>query len=84
MVLQEQSRLSTGITIDNDSYFGKTDSFHEHLRLFNSEIEKLGAETVLFMTWSQREKPEEQVILTHAYASIANQINAILSPVELV
>ena len=35
------------------------------------------------MTWSRRDNPEEQEILTYAYSSIAKELDAILAPVGL-
>ncbi|MDT0553805.1 hypothetical protein [Urechidicola vernalis] len=84
VVLQEQSKLGMGLIIDNDIYFGDTDNFYEYARKFNTEIKKRGAQTVFFMTWSTKNKPNEQVILTHAYNQIASELDAILAPVGLV
>lgn len=84
VVLQEQSKLGQAVMIDDRIYFGDTDSFFEHVRLFDEEIKNSGGQTVLLMTWSVRDQPEEQAILTHAYTSIAKEIEAILAPVGLV
>lgn len=84
VVLQEQSKLGMALIIDDDIHFGRTDLFFEYARKFDAEIKKAGAKTVFFMTWSERNKPEEQTILTHAYSTIANELDAILAPVGLV
>ena len=84
VVLQEQSKLGMALIIDDDIHFGRTDLFFEYARKFDAEIKKSGAKTVFFMTWSERNKPEEQAILTHAYSTIANELDAILAPVGLV
>ena len=84
VILQEQSKLGMGIIIDDDFYFGQTEHFYEYARKFDAEIKKSGAKTAFFMTWSVKQKPEEQVILTHAYSTIAKELNAILIPVGLV
>ncbi|TNE70753.1 hypothetical protein EP331_11285 [bacterium] len=84
VVLQEQSKLGMAVMIDYDMYFGQTDRFFEYARKFNSEITKAGAKTVFLMTWSVRDRPNEQAILTHAYTSIAKELHAVLSPVGLV
>jgi len=84
VVLQEQSKLGMGLIIDNDFYFGQTDHFYEYARKFDTEIKKAGALTAFFMTWSVKQHPEEQKILTHAYSTIAKELNAKLIPVGLV
>ena len=84
VVLQEQSRLGMGVMIDNETYFGPTDQFFEHARKFDAEIKASGAKTIFFMTWSRRDQPGEQAILTHAYATIAKELGAMVAPVGLV
>ena len=84
VVLQEQSNLGMGVIIDNDLYFGQTERFFEHARKFDTEIAKADAQTVFLMTWSARDKPEEQAILTHAYTAIAKELEAVMAPVGLV
>ncbi len=83
VILQEQSKLGMAVMIDNDIFFGQTDLFFDYARKFNQEIKKSDAKTVFFMTWSVRERPEEQEILTYAYSSIAKELDAILVPVGL-
>lgn len=84
VVLQEQSKLGMGVMVDNDIYFGQTERFFEHARKFDIEITKADAKTVFLMTWSVRDKPKEQAILTHAYTAIAKELKAVLAPVGLV
>jgi hypothetical protein len=84
VVLQEQSKLGMAVMIDNDIYFGETDLFFEYARKFAAEIKTAGAKTVFFMTWSVRDRPEEQDILTYAYSTMAKEHGAILAPVGLV
>lgn len=84
VVLQEQSKLGMGVLIDRDMYFGNTDLFFEYARKFDAEIKKAGAKTVFFMTWSVRERPQEQEILTFAYTEMAKELDAILAPIGLV
>jgi len=84
VVLQEHSKLGMGVLIDNDMYFGKTGLFFEYARKFGAEIKKAGAKTVFLMTWSVRERPQEQKTLTFAYTKMASELDAILAPVGLV
>ena len=84
VVLQEQSKLGMGLVIDNKTYFGPTDLFFEQARKFDAAIKEAGAETVFLMTWSVRDQPEEQAILSHAYSKIAKELDAMVAPVGLV
>ncbi|MEZ4951443.1 MAG: hypothetical protein R2784_18965, partial [Saprospiraceae bacterium] len=84
VVLQEQSKLGMGVMIDNDMYFGQTERFFEHARKFDIEIKKANAKTVFLMTWSVKDQPNEQAILTYAYTTIAKELQALVVPVGLV
>ncbi len=84
VVLQEQSKLSMVLVIDSDTYFGETDQFFIYSRKFDTKIKNAGAKTVFLMTWSTKDRPEEQDILTYAYTAIAKELNAIIAPVGLV
>lgn len=84
VILQEQSKLGMGLIIDNDIYFGQTDDFYEYATKFDAEIKNIGAKTAFFMTWSVKQRPEEQKILTYAYSTIAKELNAKLIPIGLV
>ena len=84
VVLQEQSKLGMVLVIDNDVYFGETEQFFKYARKFDAEIKNAGAKTVFLMTWSRKNRPEEQDILTYAYTAIAKELNAIIAPVGLV
>jgi tetratricopeptide (TPR) repeat protein len=84
VVLQEQSKLGMAVMIDNDIFFGQTERFYEYARKFDTEIKKADAKTVFLMTWSVKDKPKEQAILSHAYTSIAKELKAELVPVGLV
>ena len=84
VVLQEQSKLGMVLVIDNDMYFGQTDQFFKYARKFDAEIKNAGGKTVFLMTWSRKNRPKEQEILTYAYTAIAKELNAIVAPVGLV
>jgi hypothetical protein len=71
VVLQEQSTRP----------FEDKHRMHDYVRRFDQEIKRIGAKTVLFATWSRRERPETQADLTAAYESIAGEIGAAVAPV---
>ena len=70
-VLQEQSTLP----LKNPA------RMHEYVTLFDEEIRKSGARTVLYMTWARRHEFERQAELTAAYASIGRTLGALVVPV---
>ncbi len=71
VVLQEQSTLP----IKNRARFA------ESVRLFDDEIRRCGARTVLYLTWAREAAPQTQAILDEAIASIARELGAIVVPV---
>jgi len=84
VVLQEQSTLGTGVSIDSKNYFGEMDTFFEYARNFDSEIKKIGAKTVFYMTWAKKNSKKQQKYLTYAYMTIAKKLNSLVAPVGLV
>ncbi|MBV9470898.1 MAG: hypothetical protein JO316_18225 [Abitibacteriaceae bacterium] len=73
VVLQEQSTLP----LKNAA------RMHESVRLFDAEIKKRKARTVLYLTWARQDAPERQEQLTQAYTSIAEALGAIVAPVGI-
>ena len=61
----------------------EADAFARHAGLLDAEIQKIGARTVLFMTWANRQRSETQALLTEAYTNLAQELDAILAPVGL-
>ncbi len=73
IVLQERS----GGPLEN------IESFREHARLLASEIKKLGAATILYMTWANQNRPGDAGVLADAYRQMAIELNAGLAPVGM-
>ena len=71
VVLQEQSTLP----LKNRS------RMHEYVALFDQEIKKVGAKTVLYMTWARRHEFQRQAELSDAYTSIGKTLDAVVVPV---
>jgi hypothetical protein len=71
VVLQEQSTLP----------LKNRKRMHEYVTIFDQEIRKHGAKTVLYLTWARRHEWERQAELTDAYVSIARTLSAIVVPV---
>ena len=58
-------------------------SFRRHAHLLDGEIKKRGAETILYMTWANRQRPETQAALTEAYINLATDLQAGIAPVGM-
>ena len=71
VVLQE----SSGNPITNAA------STQEYVRLFDSDIRKAGAKTLLYVTWARKGTPETQARLTEVYSSLAKELGALCCPV---
>ena len=52
-------------------------------KLFDGEIKKAGAKTVLFVTWPRREHPEQLTALTNTYLGVAKELGATIAPVGI-
>lgn len=84
VVLQEQSMLGDEIFENGKSYVRNPDPFFKYAGKFAHEIEKSGAETVFYMTWSRKEYPQQQKYLSYAYMEIARKTGSKIAPVGLV
>ncbi len=57
------------------------EAMHAYARLLDAEIKKQGAETVFYMTWANRRRPQTQRIIAEAYGQISRELDAVLAPV---
>jgi hypothetical protein len=80
VVLQCQSQLGDGLR-EGKFVVNSPTLLHWGVRLFDAEIKRQGARTVLFLTWSRKTEPEQQADLNYAYDSVARELGAILAPV---
>lgn len=83
VVLQEQSMLGEEIFENGRSYVRSPDQFVKYGRKFELAIRKSGAETVFYMTWSRKDRPDQQKYLTYAYMSIAKETGSLIAPVGM-
>lgn len=70
VVLQEQSTLPVKNAV----------RMRENILLFDEEILKTGARTVLYMTWARSDAPETQEVISRAYTDIGREIGATIVP----
>jgi len=80
VVLQENSLLGGGLR-DGKFVVNAPSLFDWGVRLFDTEIRRAGARTVLLLTWSRRGEPDQQQDLDYAYDSVARELGAVLAPV---
>jgi hypothetical protein len=73
VVLQEQSTRP----LDD------VETMHKYMRLFLAEVEKAGAQPILYLTWARQKLPETQKGLNRAYMSIASEFHASIAPVGI-
>jgi hypothetical protein len=59
------------------------EAMHTNARLLDAEIKKQGANTVFYMTWANRRRPQTQRIIAQAYGQISRELDAVLAPVGL-
>ena len=71
VVLQEQSTLPLKNPV----------RYHDNVRLFDAEIVRRGAKTVLYLTWSRQEAPHTQDSISRAVEEIGAEIDALVVPV---
>jgi hypothetical protein len=81
VVLQEQSTLGPAPIVDGVVQISNPKNFHDYVRLFDAEIKKVGAKTILFLTWARHNHLEQQTVLTNAYQAIAKELKATIAPV---
>lgn len=58
----------------------KPEAMFEYIRKLDGEIDKVGAKTMLYMTWARQNQPEKQQVITEAYETIGKEVGAIVVP----
>ena len=79
VVLQEHSQLGNHY-VDGVQQLGEPDAFWESVRMYDSEIRKVRAKTVLFLTWARKHDPSQQAALNYAYMTIAQDLGLMVAP----
>ena len=67
----------------SDGPLSHRSAFFQYGKLLDAEIRKVGAKTVLFMTWSRAQEPAKQAQLAEAYQSLGRELGAEVVPVGL-
>jgi predicted amidohydrolase YtcJ len=79
VVLQEQSLLGEGLA-DGQMAVNDPAMFRRAATLFDNEIRRAGARTVLYMHWARKAYPQHQPYIAAAYNDVARELGAIVSP----
>ncbi len=70
VVLQDQSQAALVLR----------DSMFEYARKFDAEIRKRGAKTILYMTWADQERREDQRTISKVYLELSRQLKCLVAP----
>ncbi|OLR91777.1 SGNH/GDSL hydrolase family protein [Actinokineospora bangkokensis] len=81
VVLQEQSTLGHGLTVDGVPRVRDPREFHAAVRAIVPEVVAAGARPALYLTWARRDDPAAQDQLDAAYTTIAAEVGAAVVPV---
>src|SRR5688572_30980395 len=82
VVLQEQSRLGDGLW-GGQFVINAPRLLRWGTALFDADIRRAGAPTVLMQTWARSGAFDHQPSLDHAFDSVARDVGALLAPVGL-
>lgn len=83
VVLQDQSTLGMA-AMDGKPIINDPAAFQSWSRIWNREIQAVGAKTVFYSTWASRSAPEDQKRIDYSYMAIAKELRASVAPVGIV
>jgi ribonuclease HI len=79
VVLQDFSTLGHAY-IDGQWRINEPSAMWRWAKLWQTEIERQGGRTLLYLTWARKARPEFQTGLNYAYSEAAAQLGATLAP----
>ncbi len=65
---------------NSQSPLTKREAMFEFGKKFDAEIQKQGAQTILYMTWALQHKPQDQVVISKAYLDLAGALKCKIAP----
>jgi hypothetical protein len=83
VVLQDQSTLGVNYYLEGRPRVGGDDRFRPYAEKWVAAVTSAGAKPVLYLTWSRKQTPEDQALLTQAYVSVAKATGALVAPVGI-
>jgi hypothetical protein len=82
VVMNEQSALGGGV-VNGEKRIGDPANFYKYAAMFDTEIQKAGARTVIMMTWKDKNDPDRiQTDLNNAFLEFRKMHHVILAPVS--
>jgi|CZKC01.1.fsa_nt_gi hypothetical protein len=84
VVINEQSALG-GTVVNGEKRIGDPTNFFKYAELFDTEVRKAGARTVILMTWKDKDDPDRnQIELNNAFTEFRKKMvtGVILAPVS--
>lgn len=82
VVLQDFSTLGQNF-VDGKWNVNEPAGLLQWSKIWNAEIQRKNAKTLLYLTWARKAHPEFQAGLNYAYSSAAKELGAELAPVGL-
>ena len=82
VVLQEHSQLGT-VYVDGVQQLNEPEAFWDSIRMYEFEIRRIRAKTVLYLTWARKRDSSQQAGLNYAYMTIAQELGLIVAPVGM-
>lgn len=83
VVLQEQSTLGVNYYVDGKIRIAGDQVFKPYAEKWASEIRRVGATPMLYLTWARKATPEDQAALSYAYMRAAKDAGAQVAPVGI-
>jgi hypothetical protein len=83
VVLQDQSTLGVNYYLDGRTRIAGDELFRPYAEKWVAAVKSAGAKPVLYLTWSRKQTPEDQPLLTQAYVSAAKATGALVAPVGI-
>jgi hypothetical protein len=81
VVLQEQSTLGLSYWVNGKEHVNSDAVFRPFAEKWAVAVHKKGATAVFFLTWAEKNTPEDQPALNAAYARVAKGTQSVISPV---
>ncbi len=80
-----QSRKWDFVVLQDHSQAGlkRHDAMLDYGRNFDAEISKAGAKTLLYLTWANQNKPDDQTVIDKAYLDLSKELHAKVAPVGI-
>jgi hypothetical protein len=83
VVLQEQSTLGMNYWVEGKDHVNSDAVFRPYAEKWAAAVQAKGAMPVFFLTWAEKNAPEDQSALSYAYARAAKETRSLLAPVGL-